>query len=236
MAATVPAAELPTIMDAQWNSSVGWVIGAAALVSWQAEHPELDFQKAVSAAGSKQVASLNGQCVAAAAASALALNKLHGPFFASNPLDDPAWLATVTEQMPAQPPKGLPMFLAQGMDDKVVLARTNILLNQQWCVGGVTIQSLWLPGVNHQDTSVVAGPEVIEWATARFGGAVVHPHRATVRIHHRRLQAFRMAEVEMRAGSSPAGSAAAVAPRRTRDSLPTCGPAGPLIEKGESGL
>ena len=171
MAATVPAAELPTIMDAQWNSSVGWVIGAAALVSWQAEHPELDFQKAVSAAGSKQVASLNGQCVAAAAASALVLNKLHGPFFTSNPLDDPAWLATVTEQMPAQPSKGLPMFLAQGMDDKVVLARTNILLNQQWCVGGVTIQSLWLQGVNHQDTSVVAGPEVIEWATARFGGA-----------------------------------------------------------------
>ena len=62
------------------------------------------------------------------------------------------------------------MYLAQGMDDTVVLASSNIKLNADWCAAGVTIDSLWLPGVNHQDTSVVAGPAVMEWAAARFAG------------------------------------------------------------------
>ena len=170
VAAAVPAAELPTIMAAQWNNAMGWLIGAYAIVSWQPAYPDRDFQTALSRSGRNQFTSLSSQCIAAGAASAILLNRINGPFFGASPLTDPDWSATVTEQMPLQPPAGMPMYLAQGMDDAVVLASSNIKLNADWCAAGVTIASLWLLGVNHQDTSVVAGPEVMDWAAARFAG------------------------------------------------------------------
>ena len=170
VAAAVPAAELPTIMAAQWNTAMGWLIGSYAIVSWQPAYPSRDFQSALSRSGRNQFTSLSSQCIAAGAASAIVLNRINGPFFTASPLSNPDWSATVTEQMPQQPPAGMPMYLAQGMDDTVVLASSNIKLNADWCAAGVTIDSLWLPGVNHQDTSVVAGPAVMEWAAARFAG------------------------------------------------------------------
>jgi len=170
VAAAVPAAELPTIMAAQWNNAMGWLIGSYAIVSWQPAYPDRDFQAALSRSGRNQFTSLSSQCIAGGAVSAITLNRLNGPFFSASPLGDPAWSATVTEQMPQQPPQGMPMMLAQGMDDTVVLASSNIKLNADWCAAGVTVASVWLPGVNHQDTSVVAGPQVMDWAAARFAG------------------------------------------------------------------
>ncbi|CAB4959204.1 unannotated protein [freshwater metagenome] len=110
-------------------------------------------------------------CVAEGTVSALVLNTVKGSFFEANPLTDPAWSATVEEQTPPPPPAGMPMFLAQGMADKVVLAGSNALLQNTWCPQGVTITSLWLPTMSHQNTSIVAGPAVVNWAADRFAGA-----------------------------------------------------------------
>lgn len=170
VAAAVPAAELAAIMTAQWQTVVGWVIGPDALSAWQVAHPDRDFQAALSESGRNQAATLSSLCVADGAVSALVLNTVKGSFFEANPLSDPAWSATVEEETPPLPPPGMPMFLAQGMADKVVLAGSNALLQNTWCPKGVTMTSLWLPTISHQDTSVVAGPAVVDWAADRFAG------------------------------------------------------------------
>ena len=171
VAAAVPAAELAAIMTVQWHTVVGWVIGPDALSGWRIAHPDRDFEAALSESGRNQAATLSSLCVADGAVSALVLNTVKGSFFEANPLTDPAWSATVEEETPPPPPAGMPMFLAQGMADKVVLAGSNALLQNTWCPQGVTITSLWLPTMSHQNTSIVAGPAVVNWAADRFAGA-----------------------------------------------------------------
>ena len=166
--AAVPAAELAAIMQAQWASVIGWVIGPDAFLSWQAAHPQRDFAAAVSDVGRSKAPQLIDKCVLEGAVTAEVLDRTAGTFFRSDPLADAAWSQTIREETPVPPT--VPMFLAQGMADTVVLAGSTALLQNQWCAAGVTIASLWLSGVNHQNTSIVAGPAFVDWATDRFAG------------------------------------------------------------------
>jgi len=167
--AAVPAAELPAIMQAQWQGTVGWVIGPYALVSWRTAYPDRDFMAAVSDAGSARYEQLAQACVTESGISGLVLERASGSFFRADPLSDPAWAATVREEMPPRPT--VPMLLEQGMADTVVLAGSNALLQQRWCAAGTGMQSLWLAKTSHQDTSVVGGPALVDWALRRFAGA-----------------------------------------------------------------
>lgn len=171
VAAAVPAAELPAIMNAQWSTLVGWVIGPEALVSWEAAYPDRDFRSVLSPDGVSQVDALNSACVLESTLTSAVLNKVKGAFFSANPLTSSAWKTTVEEQSPPKPPQGLPMLLEQGMSDKVVLPGSNALLQEKWCAAGVNMESLWLPTVSHQDTSVVGGVAFVDWATERFAGS-----------------------------------------------------------------
>lgn len=170
VAAAVPAAELAVTMNQQWDKLVGWVIGADAMVSWQSAYPGRDFESALTSVGRSQVPSLTDQCILGSGLQSLVLEKATGPMFTANPLQNPAWAQTVREETPPPPPTGMPMFLAQGEADTVVLAGSNAVLQNRWCAQGVTIASLWLPKVSHQDTSIVAGSAVVNWALARFAG------------------------------------------------------------------
>jgi hypothetical protein len=170
VATAVPAAELAVTMNVQWDKVVGWVIGADALVSWDSAYPGRDFKAALTSAGRSQAPSLTAKCILASGLQSLVLQQVTGSMFTANPLQDRAWAQTVREETPPPPPQAMPMFLAQGEADTVVLAGSNAVLHNRWCAQGVTITSLWLPQVSHQDTSIVAGSAVVEWALARFAG------------------------------------------------------------------
>ena len=168
--AAVPAAELAAIMHAQWSTVIGWVIGPDALASWSVQHPDRDYTSALTPLGREVAARLADQCILETGIEALGLHEADGPLFTADPLTFPAWAASVASETPPQPPKGMAMYLAQGMADNVVLPGSNALLQDQWCAAGVTIASSWLSGVSHSDTSVVAGPTFIDWAVGRFAG------------------------------------------------------------------
>ena len=170
VAPAVPAAELVAIMTKQWQSVVGWAIGPYALATFKAAYPDRDYEAAISQAGKDANESLLGKCVLGAGIEGLVLNEFAGPYFKDDPNGDPAWSASLREQTPPPPPAGMPMFLQQGEADTVVTAGSNALLQNQWCAKGVNIASLWLPGVNHQNTSVAGGVAMVEWSAARFAG------------------------------------------------------------------
>jgi hypothetical protein len=62
----------------------------------------------------------------------------------------------------------MPVFIAQGTADEVVLAWPQAMLQQEWCESGSTIAVDWLGGVNHMKAAIVAGPEAITWIADRF--------------------------------------------------------------------
>ncbi|MEI6622011.1 MAG: lipase family protein [Actinomycetes bacterium] len=168
--AAAPAAELAVIMREQWNQTVGWAIGPEAIASWSANYPGRDFTSIMTAQAKNQYDALGNKCVLGDGLTGLVEEKFDNSFFAVDPNSNADFAATVAEQTPRALPPSLPLFVAQGTDDTVVLQGSNALLQQQWCAAGVTMQMDWLGGVQHQNTQNAGGPAFIEWAVDRFAG------------------------------------------------------------------
>jgi hypothetical protein len=67
-------------------------------------------------------------------------------------------------------PVDMPVFIAQGTTDEVVLPWPNSIIQKEWCDAGSTISMLWMGDVNHQDAALVSGPAAVDWIAGRFAG------------------------------------------------------------------
>ncbi|MCB0914343.1 MAG: hypothetical protein KDC23_01390 [Actinobacteria bacterium] len=168
--ASVPAAELGATVEAQWTTAAAWALSPAILSSWPDYYPDEDFTAILSEDAKSALGELSKLCIIDQAIDGLIRDKAGQRFFTSNPIDDPSWARGIREQTPPIPDPELPMLLLQGTADQVVLAGSNATLQNQWCeVRPMT--SLWLGGVEHQDTVNAGGPAAINWARQRFAGA-----------------------------------------------------------------
>ncbi len=170
VAAAAPAAELNLIMGAQWPTPVGWVIGPEVEQSWPVVYPDLPLDGVVTAAGQSNSARLANECIKAAAIEGLARTKFGQNYFAGDPIANAKWAAAGNAQTPAPLPAELPVFIAQSTADAVVLPWPNAALQDKWCAAGSTLSMLWLGMISHQDTAMVAGPQVVSWMVDRFAG------------------------------------------------------------------
>ena len=168
VAAAAPAAELVDIMDAQWDTAIGWVIGPEAIRSWPVVDPQLDPAAVLSPAGARRTDALAEECIIAAALDGQALQGASGNYFALNPIDVPAWKAMAARETPPALPAAMPVFIGQSISDAVVLGWPNGRLQESWCAAGSTLQTLWVNGIAHQDTAVAIGPDAVRWIADRF--------------------------------------------------------------------
>jgi hypothetical protein len=67
-------------------------------------------------------------------------------------------------------PASMPLFIAQGTADEIVLAWPNAALQERWCATGSDLTMLWMGGVGHMQAAIAAGPTVTEWVAQRFAG------------------------------------------------------------------
>lgn len=169
VAAIAPAAELPSIMRAQWNTPVAWVIGPEVMTSWPVVDPRLT-RSVLSDAGARQTDRMAQACINSAAIEGLARTSLGQTYFDVDPLDEAPWESFATAQTPSPLPASMPVFLAQSTADDVVLAWPNAKMQRDWCAAGSTITAEWLGKVSHMETGLVAGPSAIQWAAGRFAG------------------------------------------------------------------
>lgn len=167
VAALAPAAELPLIITAQWQTLVSWVIGPEVQESWPRVDPELSAA-ALTSIGAAQTERLAEACVGDAALAAAARQALGQRYYVANPLTDPAWSAMATAQVPAPLHPTTPVFLGQSTTDNVVLAWPNATLQRDWCAAGSNLTATWVTGVSHMDTGLVVGPTAVQWLTNRL--------------------------------------------------------------------
>ena len=171
VAAAAPAAELSQIIEAQWDSVVGWVIGAEVMRSWPLEYPLLPVNPVLTPEAQNALESLATECIKDAAIEGTIRQNIYGQnFFATNPLNSPEWVAALAAQTPRPLPADMPFFLAQGTADEVVLPEPNAFLQETWCTAGSMLTSLWMGGVGHQTAGLDAGPSVVRWMWERFEG------------------------------------------------------------------
>lgn len=170
VAAAAPAGELADIVSAQWNTAVGWAIGPEAAIAWTYMDPTLPVDGVISKAGQDNLERIANVCIIAAGLEGIARTDLGQNFFVTDPLDSPEWAQTIAGETPAPLPADIPVFLAQGTADEVVLPWPNGVLQETWCKAGSTISALWMGEVNHMKAAITAGPEVVTWLADRFAG------------------------------------------------------------------
>jgi pimeloyl-ACP methyl ester carboxylesterase len=170
VAAAAPAAELPAIVHQQWDQVVAWVIGPDVAQDWPAVYPDLPIEGVVSPTGQGTTSSLAADCLQEAGLTALARTYLGQRYFQVDPLSVASWRSALEAQQPPPLPDRMPVFLAQGTADEVVLADTNALMQRRWCDAGSGLQVEWLGTVTHDAAAAVAGPAVAAWAFDLFAG------------------------------------------------------------------
>ena len=170
VAAAAPAAELNLIIGAQWPTPVGWVIGPEVEQSWPVVYPDLPLEGVITARGLANSERLANECIVAAGIEGLARTDLGQDYFVADPVTNTAWAAVGREQTPSPLPSDMPVLIAQSTADAVVLAWPNGVLQDTWCAAGSALSMLWLGKVSHQDTAMVAGPQVVSWIADRFAG------------------------------------------------------------------
>jgi pimeloyl-ACP methyl ester carboxylesterase len=172
VAAAAPAAELTKIISEQWDTTIGWGIGPEVAVSWPAANPALSPDQVVTFTGEMTYQRIADACTSnKGLLLELALRKSAGQeFFAGDPVENTAWAAYAEEQTPDPLPSSMPVFIAQGTADEVVLAWPNAYLQERWCAAGSDLTMLWMGGVGHLQAAIAAGPSVTQWVAARFEG------------------------------------------------------------------
>jgi len=170
VAAAAPAAELVDVMAAQWSGLVGWAIGPEVMVSWPVMDASLDPASILSTAGAAQTDRLAQECTSSKvlALDLVARSYAGQQFFSEDPVTAGPWRAFAESETPPPLPASMPVFLAQGTADEVVLPWPNAELMQSWCRAGSAISMLWLGGVNHNAAAVTAGPAAVWWLADRF--------------------------------------------------------------------
>jgi hypothetical protein len=113
---------------------------------------------------------LAGECIKESALEGLAREKLGQQFFAVDPLTVAPWADAAIDQTPAPLPPAMPVFIAQGTADTVVLPWPNAMVQEAWCASGSTLSVLWMGGISHQAAATTAGPSAVAWLADRFAG------------------------------------------------------------------
>lgn len=170
VAAAAPAAELIDIMGAQWQTAVAWGIGPEVLISWPYVDPSLNPDQIASSVGLSEYRGLADECTSdpGLLVQILGQRAAGRQFFDVNPTSQPQWRAFTLAQTPSPLPADMPVFMAQGTTDEVVLPWPNAILEQEWCKAGSRISTLWLGDVGHMKAAVTAGPSAVEWIADRF--------------------------------------------------------------------
>jgi len=168
VAAAAPALNLPEIASAQWDTAVGWVIGSDLIESWPTYYQNLPVDPILTEQGQDASQRLAAECINESGLEALVREKLGQQFFSSNPTNNTAWARALNEQTPPPLPASIPMFMAQGTADEVVLPWPNAIIQEKWCAAGSDITVLWMGDINHQDAALTAGPAAVDWIADRF--------------------------------------------------------------------
>jgi alpha-beta hydrolase superfamily lysophospholipase len=166
--AAAPAAELNALFAQQYNQLVAWAIGPDAAVSWPLVYPDLPLKPVMTDVAYSSYQKLAYGCVQQEVPGLEVRAALREKFFQTNPTLDIDWYRAAQQQTPNVGSLKVPVYVAQGLSDTVVLPNTTALLAQKACSSGVRLTTNWLGNTSHTEVAIVAGPSLVSWLQDRF--------------------------------------------------------------------
>jgi len=169
-AAASPAAELVALMQDQWDKLVAQVLGPYAVEGWAAWYPQLEPSQVLAPNAVRALPTLASACLEELGLEAFVRVGLGRGFFSVDPTTVSAWAEVARQNSPGLPAATLPVFIANGTDDNVVLPATTTTLISAYCTGGIAVTADWMRGVGHPGAGNAAGNAAISWIDDRFAG------------------------------------------------------------------
>jgi acetyl esterase/lipase len=174
VAAAAPATDLGALLADDRGTTGGTNVTAMTLWSWSRIY-DAPLESVVTLRGMSAMGDLAGKCIEryfdviarrgpskALAQSFLKVNNIS--------VVEP-WKSLLLTNSPGILPATLPLFLAQGTDDTLVLPAVSKSYMQELCNAGIAVQWHPVEGVGHLFVARDSASAAIAWISARFAGA-----------------------------------------------------------------
>jgi hypothetical protein len=169
--AAAPVAEVVPLFREQYDKAIVWAIGPEVAVAWPATYPGLPLSNVLTPAALRSYQATAQLCIIDAAVRGMVREDLlHEQFFGIDPTTLPAWRGALEANTAPLPPTGIPLLIAQGLADEVVLPNTTALLVQRYCAAGAPLTTFWDPKASHAQIATAAGPMFAGWLADRAAG------------------------------------------------------------------
>ena len=173
VAAAAPATELATLMMADLDTMGGKNLTAMTLWSWSRVYGA-PITRVVTPAALPIIDELANECIE----TIVDVFERRGPskaldrsFLSVNDLADrEPWRSLLARNTPGALPPSIPVFLAQGDADKLVLPRVTLDYRAKLCREGSRVEFDLMPGVGHAFAGRDAANAAIDWIGDRFEG------------------------------------------------------------------
>jgi acetyl esterase/lipase len=174
VAAAAPATELGPLMEADLGTSGGNNLTAMTLWSWSRVYGA-PMSEVVTPAAIPVIDQLAGMCVERF----FDIFRRRGPsrrleqsFLSVNNLADrEPWRSLLAENTPGPLPPEIPVFLAQGTADKLVIPSVTRNYAAALCKAGSRVTLDWIVGVGHAFSGRDSASAAVAWMADRFDGA-----------------------------------------------------------------
>ena len=172
IAAAAPASELAALFDRDDSEVAGKILASMALVSWSRVFDDplqsVLLDKAIPVAdriGKDCINSLSGDIGVE-----FAEHPLEKRFLRADPTDTEPWKSLIDRNTPGHGRTGVPLFIAQGSEDKIVRHKITENFVAHLCGDGERVTFLEMPGVDHTLAARNSASSAVAWIEDRFRG------------------------------------------------------------------
>ncbi len=172
VAAAAPAIELPALVTDDDNTTDGKILVSLAIWSWWKVF-DAPFDAMVDEDAREAVDKIAEQCLEGEA-QGLADIKVEATikdgFLSANPDQTEPWKAIMTENSPGTEMNGVPLFIARGSDDSIIVPDVSANFVERLCNAGAVMRVETIDKADHSQMGKAAAPVAVGWISDRFDG------------------------------------------------------------------
>ncbi|MDT0144740.1 alpha/beta fold hydrolase [Microbacterium sp. PRC9] len=164
VAAAAPAADLPGLMSAHLDDISGVTIGSYAFTAYADVYPEASLDGILTPTAQEIVPRMNQLCLLTNISELHEIGQpLVGDFTMSDPTKTEPWASLLDENSAGATAFDAPLFLAQGLEDELVVPSDTTEFAQHEADLGIDVTYHEIPFANHGTVAYLALPAMLRW-------------------------------------------------------------------------
>lgn len=171
VAAAAPAADLPGLMSAHLDDISGVTIGAYAFTAYAEVYPDAPLDGILTREALAIVPRMNELCLLSHISELHDIGRpLVGDFTVDDPTATEPWATLFVENSAGSVAFGAPLFLAQGLDDQLVVPNDTEEFAAHEAALGIAVTYHEIPFATHGTVAYLALPAMLRWLDRHVGG------------------------------------------------------------------